>query len=122
MRRLHCAALGAALFISGCVTGVDADREQIARSLSRMDASVSMELRSERMDLVKELGISAYDEENPPPMPGEEAPDFSLLPLRFYEFQMQSGITRENAGSLFQPVKLSNFRGMPVVLIFGSYT
>ena len=118
----HCAALGAALLVSGCLSGVAADREQIARSLSTMDRSVSEELRETRMELVKELGISAYDEENPAPQPGDEAPDFSLLPVRFYEFQMRSGITTENAGTLFQPVKLSDFRGMPVVLIFGSYT
>ena len=55
--------------------------------------------------------------------PGEPAPDFELMPLRFYDFAIDRGITKANAGSLFEPVKLSAFRGnLPVVLIFGSFT
>ena len=58
------------------------------------------------------------------PQYGEEAPDFSLMPLKFYEFGIdETEITKENAGLLYEPVRLSDFRGKkPVVLIFGSYT
>lgn len=58
------------------------------------------------------------------PQVGEDAPDFSLTPLKFYEFGIDNeDITKENAGKLYQPVSLSEFRGKkPVVLIFGSYT
>ena len=58
------------------------------------------------------------------PKVGEMAPDFNLMPLKFYEFGIDEQlITRENAGDLYKPVRLSDFRGhKPVVLIFGSYT
>ncbi len=58
------------------------------------------------------------------PQVGEMAPDFSLVPLKFYEFGISSDdITIENAGELYKPVRLSDFQGhKPVVLIFGSYT
>ena len=52
------------------------------------------------------------------------APDFELMPLKFYEFGIEEEeITLENAQQLYQPVRLSDFRDKkPVVLIFGSYT
>ena len=52
------------------------------------------------------------------------APDFELMPLKFYEFGLSNeDITVENASELYKPVKLSDFKGKkPVVLIFGSYT
>ena len=58
------------------------------------------------------------------PKYGEEAPDFALMPLKFYEFGIDdTEITKETAGLLYEPVRLSDFRGKkPVVLIFGSYT
>ena len=58
------------------------------------------------------------------PKYGEEAPDFALMPLKFYEFGIDdTEITEETAGLLYEPVRLSDFRGKkPVVLIFGSYT
>ena len=58
------------------------------------------------------------------PQVGEMAPDFELMPLKFYEFGLSDeDITVDNAGELYKPVKLSDFKGKkPVVLIFGSYT
>lgn len=58
------------------------------------------------------------------PKVGVVAPDFSLTPLKFYEFGIDdTEITEENAGELYDSVTLSDFRGKkPVVLIFGSYT
>ena len=58
------------------------------------------------------------------PQVGEMAPDFELMPLKFYEFGLSNeDITLDNAGELYKPVKLSDFKGKkPVVLIFGSYT
>ena len=58
------------------------------------------------------------------PKVGEMAPDFNLMPLKFYEFGIdEREITKENAGDLYKAVRLSDFRGhKPVVLIFGSYT
>lgn len=58
------------------------------------------------------------------PQVGEMAPDFDLVPLKFYEFGIDTDdITIDNAGDLYKPVRLSDFRGhKPVVLIFGSYT
>ena len=58
------------------------------------------------------------------PKVGEVAPDFSLTPIKFYEFKTaETDITEENAGVLYEPVRLSSFRDKkPVILIFGSYT
>ncbi len=55
---------------------------------------------------------------------GTVAPDFELMPLKFYEFGIsEEDITQENAQELYAPVRLSDFKGKkPVVLIFGSYT
>ena len=51
---------------------------------------------------------------------GEEAPDFELKALRFYDFGLvDREITKSNAGELYQPVKLSDFRDKKeVALIF----
>lgn len=55
---------------------------------------------------------------------GDLAPDFELTPLRFYDFRLdEPDITRKNAGRLYKPVRLGDFRGKrPVALVFGSYT
>ena len=60
---------------------------------------------------------------NGPPV-GQIAPDFELMPLKFYEFGIdKEDITIDNADALYKPVRLSDFAGhKPVVLIFGSYT
>ena len=67
------------------------------------------------------LGMRNRGEE---PRPGDVAPDFALTPLKFYKFKTEeTEITQENADVLYEPVRLSSFRGKkPVVLIFGSYT
>ena len=51
---------------------------------------------------------------------GEGAPDFELKALRFYDFGLvDRDITKSNAGELYQPVKLSDFRDKKeVALIF----
>ena len=58
------------------------------------------------------------------PEVGEAAPDFDLMPIKFYNFKTEkTEITRDNAELLYDPVALSSFRDEePVVLIFGSYT
>ena len=50
----------------------------------------------------------------------EEAPDFELKALRFYDFGLvERDITKSNAGELYRPVKLSDFREKkPVAMIF----
>jgi len=55
---------------------------------------------------------------------GGAAPDFELMPLRFYDFGLEEReITRENAWELYEPVRLSDFKGKrPVALVFGSYS
>ena len=78
--------------------------------------------RENALAVVREAGIKG--DENNGPKVGEEAPDFSLQPLKFYEFGIDdAAITQENAGELYKPVRLSAFRDKkPVALIFGSYT
>ncbi len=58
------------------------------------------------------------------PAAGTEAPDFSLTPIKFYDFKTEEqDITLENADVLYENVRLSDFRDKkPVALIFGSYT
>lgn len=58
------------------------------------------------------------------PAAGAEAPDFSLTPIKFYDFKTEEqDITLENADVLYENVRLSDFRDKkPVALIFGSYT
>ncbi len=52
----------------------------------------------------------------------EEALDFELKALRFYDFGLvDRDITKSNAGELYRPVKLSDFREKkPVALIFAA--
>ena len=52
----------------------------------------------------------------------EEAPDFELKALRFYDFGLvDRDITKSNAGELYRPVKLSDFREKrTVALIFAA--
>ena len=103
-------------------TGVAADRQHIQASLATMDRDVDREVVTAQMQALIADGL--YDPNNKNPLQvGEEAPDFSLMPLKFYDFQIDRGITADNAGTLFEPVRLSEFEGnLPVVLIFGSYT
>lgn len=118
-----------ALSTAGCATtteehvarGIEADQAQIQESLSGMDRDVGEELIQRRLDLVAEEGISGLAEDAVAPQPGETAPGFALTPIRIYDFQLadHSGAT---AGRLYDAVRLSDFRGKPVVLIFGSYT
>ena len=59
----------------------------------------------------------------PAPAVGETAPDFSLAPIKFYDLKGDRAVSAEEAGGLYDSVRLSSFRGeKPVVLIFGSYT
>lgn len=55
---------------------------------------------------------------------GDVAPDFELVPLRFYDFGLDE--TEESGKDhvdRYRRVRLSAFRGVkPVALIFGSYT
>lgn len=98
------------------------DRIQIRKSLRQMER-MSRDKIEARMNAVNQAGISGIGNDDAP-KPGDEAPDFELMPLKFYDFKIdETPITKENAGALYQPVKLSSFRGKkPVVLIFGSYT
>ena len=102
--------------------GMTADQQQIQKSLATMDGDVDRDVVRQQMDRLIADGL--YDPTNKNPLQvGDEAPDFSLMPLKFYDFQIDRGITADNAGTLFEPVTLSSFEGnLPVVLIFGSYT
>lgn len=102
-------------------SGVVGDKAMIEESLSHMDDS-DRDVAMSKMQGLIDAGL--YDPENENPLQlGEPAPDFELMPLRFYDFAIDQGIDRSNAGMLFEPVRLSSFRGsLPVVLIFGSYT
>jgi hypothetical protein len=106
---------------SSLATGLESDEAQIKKSLSTMDEA-DREVATSKMEWLIDQGL--YDPENENPLKvGEPAPDFELMPLRFYDFAIAPGITKANAGSLFEPVRLSSFKGsLPVVLIFGSYT
>jgi len=122
--------LAAFLLGAGCTTSVDEprddiddDRAQIAASLRTMDRYEDDSIPMTKMRGLIDDGL--YDPENVNPLRvGEMAPDFELMPLRFYDFGLDDdSITKETAGTMFEPVKLSAFRGKrPVVLIFGSYT
>src|SRR5262245_30858159 len=76
----------------------------------------------DRIDIINEADIGGRAKNGP--QVGEQAPDFKLQPLKFYEFKIdETDITQANAGELYKPVQLSSFQGKkPVVLIFGSYT
>ena len=92
------------------------------KAIGSMDRDVDPAVVRAEMEALIADGL--YDPTNKHPLKvGEEAPDFSLMPLKFYDFQIDRGITADNAGILFEPVTLSDFEGnLPVVLIFGSYT
>jgi hypothetical protein len=55
---------------------------------------------------------------------GDVAPDFELMPLRFYDFDLGEPDERRNArADAYRGVRLSAFKDVkPVALIFGSYT
>jgi hypothetical protein len=55
---------------------------------------------------------------------GDVAPDFELVPLRFYDFDLGEPDERRNArADAYRGVRLSAFKDVkPVALIFGSYT
>ena len=55
---------------------------------------------------------------------GDMAPDFELLPLRFYDFARDELDVERNArADDYHGVTLSSFRDVkPVALVFGSYT
>ncbi len=93
------------------------DRVQVAQARSGFaQGRARAEPGSDYVDILGRSGNG--------PKYGEEAPDFALMPLKFYEFGIDDReITEETAGLLYEPVRLSDFRGKkPVVLIFGSYT
>ena len=111
------------LLLAGCSSsmGVKGDKAQIRKSLSTMD-DADREVAKAKMEWLVENGLYDPDNENSLQV-GEAAPDFELMPLRFYDFAIDQGITKDNAQSLFEPVALSSFLdSLPVVLIFGSYT
>ncbi len=111
------------LLLAGCSSSmrIKGDKAQIRKSLSTMD-DTDGEVAEAKLDWLKENGLYDPDNENSLQV-GEPAPDFELMPLRFYDFAIDQGITKDNAQSLFEPVSLSSFRdSLPVVLIFGSYT
>lgn len=117
------AAISVCLLVAGCSSEmkIKGDKAQIRRSLSTMD-DTDREVAQAKLDWLKENGLYDPDNENSLQV-GEPAPDFELMPLRFYDFAIDRGITRDNAQTLFEPVALSSFRdSLPVVLIFGSYT
>lgn len=55
---------------------------------------------------------------------GDVAPDFTLVPLRLYDFGLEPSPTLQNTEEAgLTGVRLSDFRGKrPVALVFGSYT
>ena len=111
-RTLLCAAMCIAL---GCMLGTPT-------AWAQDDDEDVME---QRLNIVNEAGIGGGDSSGSSgPAEGTVAPDFSLTPLKFYEFKIdEKEITENNAGDLYKPVSLSDFKGKkPVVLIFGSYT
>ena len=55
---------------------------------------------------------------------GDPAPDFKLMPIKLYDFQVEGkDINREGAASLYDRIQLESFKEKkPVALFFGSYT
>ncbi len=80
------------------------------------------------VDIRERMGGQSHDDiqgsKDNGPKVGDLAPEFRLIPLKFYEFGIEEEeITKDNAGELYAPVRLSAFKDeKPVVLIFGSYT
>jgi hypothetical protein len=112
--------------LTGCRTTEMAtelsDEELIEASLATMDDTERAIARTKMEGLVAD---GLYDPENENGLAvGDEAPDFSLTPLRFYPLEIDTDrSSKDAAASLYEPIRLSSFRGkMPVVLIFGSYT
>ena len=121
--RTSLAAISVCLLVAGCSSSMSlkGDKAQIRQSLSTMD-DTDREVAQAKLDWLKDNGLFDPDNENSLQV-GEVAPDFELMPLRFYDFAIDRGITKDNAQTLFEPVRLSSFRdSLPVVLIFGSYT
>ncbi len=75
-----------------------------------------------RIQIVRDEEI--YGGKDSGPGVGSDAPDFTLTPLKFYDFQVEDEeVTQQNAHKLFDKIQLSGFQGKrPVALIFGSYT
>ena len=103
----------------------------VCLTVSALVALVAVAQERERRgdgDSAREYTLTRVDDirgrEDNGPKAGVKAPDFSLTPLKFYEFGIdKTEITEENAGKLYESVTLSDFKGKkPVVLIFGSYT
>lgn len=93
----------------------------VRQSLSYYQTGNESGGRAERMDIINKEEIGGRSGGVPE---GEMAPDFALMPLKIYDFKTEkTEITEQNADLLYEPVKLSDFRGdKPVALIFGSYT
>ena len=112
IRTLLCAAVYIAL---ACMLGTSTARGQDDEE----------DVMEQRLNIVNEAGIGGGENSGSSgPAEGTVAPDFSLTPLKFYEFKIdEKEITENNAGDLYKPVSLSDFKDKkPVVLIFGSYT
>lgn len=88
------------------------------------DRNLSEDDPSEAHKMVGLLADGLCDPWNENPLhEGEPAPNFELMPLKFYEFSRAHDAEPNETGSIFEPVSLSSFRGsLPVVLVFGSYT
>ncbi len=121
--KISLATISVCLLLAGCSASMEmkGDKAQIRKSLSTMD-DADRSVAKAKMEWLVENGLYDPDNENSLQV-GEAAPDFELMPLRFYDFAIDRGITKDNARTLFEPVALSSFRdSLPVVLIFGSYT
>lgn len=107
--------LGMSVFVAVAAVAQETSQRDRARSQSKNSGA-----REYTLKRVKDISGRADNG----PKAGVVAPDFSLTPLKFYEFGIDdTEITEENAGALYDSVTLSDFRGKkPVVLIFGSYT
>ena len=55
---------------------------------------------------------------------GDPAPDFKLLPIKLYDFQIEGQeASRDTAAGLYDRIQLESFKEKkPVALFFGSYT
>ena len=114
-RRKAMSAMGTAFLAPIGFEAAFGQEQQPRRQFSREGAQ-------KRLAIVRDAGIRSTAANGP--KVGEPAPDFALQPIKFYDFKTEDAeITQENAGQLYEPVRLSDFKGKrPVVLIFGSYT